>query len=178
MHFTDALAIEGIKNIHRCLERAVKDGTDIEARSGMSYAAFLSGLTLANAGLGLIHGFASSVGGMVNIPHGLVCGTMMGVVNRHNVNSLLRQSEITVAHTKYARVGKILSEMPDKKIQWYIQFVADYIDGLTEKLQLKRLGVFGLKEQDLVTIASITDHKANPVKFETQQLVEMLKSRL
>jgi len=175
---TDALAIEGIKNIHRCLERAVKDGTDIEARSGMSYAAFLSGLTLANAGLGLIHGFASSVGGMVNIPHGLVCGTMMGVVNRYNVNSLLMQSEITMAHIKYTRVGKIFSEKPDQTDNWYMKFATDYIDRLTEKFLLKRLGSFGLKDQDLVKIANNTDHKANPVKFESQQLVEMLKSRL
>jgi alcohol dehydrogenase class IV len=175
---TDAYALEGIRYIHRSLVRAVSNGNDLEARTGMAYAALLSGITLANAGLGLIHGFASSVGGFFEIPHGTVCGTMMGIVNRYNIKALLKQDEETIARLKYAETGKILSGETGKSTEWYLNFTAGYIDELTEKLQLKRLSEFGIRMEDLDRIAEVTDHKANPVKFQKEELAEMLENRL
>ena len=75
--YTDALALEGLKAIKDSLLKSYNDGADIEARTGMSFAALTSGICLANAGLGAVHGFASSIGGMFAIPHGLICGTLM-----------------------------------------------------------------------------------------------------
>ncbi|HEX2395739.1 MAG TPA: iron-containing alcohol dehydrogenase, partial [Bacteroidales bacterium] len=126
--FTDALALDGISHVKDCLERAVRDGHDIAARAGMAYAAYLSGITLSNAGLGLIHGFASAIGGFFYAPHGVVCGTLMGVVNRYNVNSLLSATENTIAHAKYAGLGNLLSGKINRKPQWYIEFAANYIE--------------------------------------------------
>jgi alcohol dehydrogenase class IV len=175
---TDALALEGIRNIHTCLFKAVTHGDDLEARSGMAYAALLSGITLANAGLGLIHGFASSIGGLYRVPHGVICGTMMGSVNRYNIEALLQQNDITLAHQKYGVLGMLFSGRNDKDLQWYMKYVADYIEVATEKLQIRRLGAFGISEADLERIADVTDHKSNPVKFDRKQLVGMLKARL
>jgi alcohol dehydrogenase class IV len=175
---TDALAMEGISKVHSCLIRAVTSGDDIEARSGMAFAALLSGITLANAGLGLIHGYASSVGGYFSIPHGMICGTMMGVVNRYNIDALIQQKSTSHAHEKYTLLGKLLSARNDKTSQWYMKYVADYLDELTDKLHLKHLGEFGITTADLDRIAGSTDHKNNPVKFEKERLVEMLKERL
>ncbi len=175
---TDALALEGITRARSCLVKAVTNGDDIGARSGMAYASLLSGITLANAGLGLIHGYASSLGGLFNVPHGVICGTMMGVVNRHNIKALLRQDTITQAHEKYGSLGKLLSDRHDKNLHWYMRFVADYIDELTDQLHIKHLNEFGINVTDLQRIAENTDHKANPVKFEKEELVEMLRSRL
>ena len=59
-----------------------------------------------------------------------------------------------------------------------MQFTADYLDELTNKLNISRLGAFGLTSEILGKIASETDHKSNPVRFEKEQLVEMLKTRL
>jgi alcohol dehydrogenase class IV len=175
---TDALALEGIRIIHACLYKAVTNGADLEVRSGMAYSALLSGITLTNAGLGLIHGFASSVGASYNAPHGVICGTMMGIVNRYNIEALLQQKTISIAHEKYGRLGILFSERSDKNLRWYLKFVIDYFEELTEKLQIRRLGGFGLLETDLERIADATDHKANPVIFDRHQLVEMLKARL
>jgi alcohol dehydrogenase class IV len=176
--YTDALSLQGISRIHSFLVRAVSDGDDIEARSGMSYAALLSGITLANAGLGLIHGFASSVGGLFNVPHGVICGTMMGNVNRHIIEVLLRHNNIPATQEKYGILGKLLSGKEGNDLHWYMHFVADYVDNLVERLQIQHLGEFGITEPDLDRIAAITDHKSNPVKFEKHQLVEMLRERL
>ena len=175
---TDALALDGIINIHENLLKAVESGNDPEARSGMSYAALLSGITLANAGLGLVHGFASSLGGIIAIPHGILCGTLMAVVNRYNINALLDSKEISTAHRKYETLGKIFSGGEDKSMSWYMQYVSEYLDGLTDKLDLLRLGSFGLTESLIEQVALKTDHKANPVKFEKDQLMQILKERI
>ncbi len=56
--------------------------------------------------------------------------------------------------------------------------MADYLDELTARLEIPRLGVYGATSADLEKIAAVTDHKSNPVRFEKGQLVEMLKERL
>jgi alcohol dehydrogenase class IV len=60
---TDGFCLHGIPLAARSLRRAFLHGDDIAARRDLSLAALLSGLALANAGLGVIHGFASPLGG-------------------------------------------------------------------------------------------------------------------
>ena len=151
---TDALALEGIVQIHRNLVKAWEDGENINARSGMAYAAMLSGITLANAGLGLIHGFASSIGASFEIPHGVVCGTMMAVVNRYNIQSILAGGDKGNLTKKYVFLGKIFSGTETRKNEWYLKFVADYLDELTARLEIPRLGVYGATSSDLEKIAA------------------------
>jgi len=176
--FTDSLALDGIRQVHRHLIVACLNGDNLEAREGMAYAALISGITLANAGLGLIHGFASSVGASYDIPHGVICSTMMGTVNRYNIRALLQKTNYDKSAAKYASLGKILSDRDKKSNEWYMQFVADYLDELTDKLDISKLDAYGVKPEDLEKIASLTDHKANPVVFEKEELVEMLRARL
>ena len=90
---TDCLAVEGFKALKDNLKRSYSDGMDISARSGMSFAALTSGICLANAGLGVVHGFASSIGGMCDIPHGVVCGTIMASANEITVRELRRNGK-------------------------------------------------------------------------------------
>jgi alcohol dehydrogenase class IV len=175
---TDALALEGIVQIHHNLIKVREDGQNINARSGMAYAAMLSGITLANAGLGLVHGFASSVGASFEIPHGVVCGTMMAVVNRHNIRAVLAGNEKVNLTKKYVFLGKIFSGVEARSTQWYLSFVADYLDELTTRLEIPGLGKYGVSDSDLEKIASATDHKSNPVRFEKEELVEMMRERL
>lgn len=59
-----------LRLVHAGLERAVYDGTDLEARRSMSLGSHLAGLAFSNAGLGIVHALASAVGGMTEAPHG------------------------------------------------------------------------------------------------------------
>ncbi len=175
--YTDALALKGLRAISESLLRAVKDGQDREARTGMSFAALTSGICLANAGLGVVHGFASSIGGLYEIPHGVVCGTLMAATNRLMVKRLqtARNNEVTLK--KYAQLGRIFTGGGKMKDDYFINAFLDHLDRLTNELNLPGLKKAGIPEEDFEKIASLTECKNNPVKLDTDDLLEILKIR-
>ncbi|HOB84632.1 MAG TPA: iron-containing alcohol dehydrogenase [Bacteroidales bacterium] len=173
--YTNALALEGLKALKLSLINAYIDGNDVEARAGMSFAALTSGICLANAGLGVIHGFASSIGGLYNIPHGVVCGTLMAVSNEITVKRLREIYGSEPFLSKYSVLARIFLEGNDSRNE--IDSFIEYLHGLTEKLHLPGLKTAGINENDLKKIASATDCKNNPVKLTTGDLCEILQRR-
>src|SRR6185312_12563156 len=77
-----ALCVDGLRRAWTALPRVVRDGHDREAREAMSQAALLSGLALANSGLGLAHGVAAALGSVARVTHGLACAVMLPVAMR------------------------------------------------------------------------------------------------
>lgn len=82
--YTDALALEAIRLVSKALREAVRDGSDMEARTDMCWAEYMAGLSFSNAGLGLVHGIAHQLGGFYNIPHGLANAMMLPRVLEYN----------------------------------------------------------------------------------------------
>jgi alcohol dehydrogenase class IV len=175
--YTDALAIEGLKAIRDSLTGSCHDGSDLEARTGMSFAALTSGICLANAGLGVVHGFASSIGGMYKIPHGLVCGTLMAVTNEINVRELRKVNSDSAALKKYALLGELFLEQSGKSEDFYIDGFISYLHELTDNLNLPGLRNAGVIESDFKEICRITECKNNPVKLSADDLHEILLKR-
>ena len=106
---TDALCLDGIRMAASSLPRAFADGNDAEARTGMSYASLLGGMALANAGLGVVHGFAAPVGGMFDAPHGAVCAALLAAGMRQNIAALRARSPQSEALLRYARIARALT---------------------------------------------------------------------
>lgn len=82
--YTDALALEAIRLVSKALREAVRDGSNMEARTDMCWAEYMAGLSFSNAGLGLVHGIAHQLGGFYNIPHGLANAIMLPRVLEFN----------------------------------------------------------------------------------------------
>ena len=176
--YTDALAIEGLKAVRVSLVRCIKDGRDPEARSDMSFAALTSGICLANAGLGVVHGFASSIGGMYHIPHGVICGTLMSPANEINIRELRRNGANPQALKKYAIMGSLLSDENGRSDDYYIDRFRGYIEELTDELHLPALSRYGIKTEDAGLICAETSIKENPVSLSTENLFEIFSKRL
>ncbi len=70
------------------LVAAFEDGEDIEAREAMQKRAFLSGVCLANGGLGAAHGIAASLGVTLGIPHGKACALALPHVMHENFSAV------------------------------------------------------------------------------------------
>jgi alcohol dehydrogenase class IV len=176
--YTDALAWQGLRAIKSSLWQSFLDGTDIQARNGMSFAALTSGICLANAGLGAVHGFASSMGGMFEIPHGVVCGTLMAVANEANVKELRSNKNNSAALKKYSALGTLFLDPGRKSDEYYIDGFIEYLKELTLKLKLPRLSEYGVTAGDIQSIIENTDIKNNPVVLGREDLGTILYSRL
>ena len=175
--YTDALALKGIRAVAASLEKAYKDGSDTGARSSMAFASLTSGICLANAGLGVVHGFASSVGGRFDIPHGIICGTLMAVSNEITVRKLIHgEGESSFLH-KYARLGEMLMGESGKSDNFYISWFIDYLHHLSYELKLPGLKKAGMTEDSFEEICALTENKNNPVKLTKEEMIEILSRR-
>ncbi|HLT94751.1 MAG TPA: iron-containing alcohol dehydrogenase, partial [Membranihabitans sp.] len=67
---SDGLALQAIRLIGGSLSRAVKNGTDKDARIAMSYGSYIAGLAFHNAGVGAVHALAYPLGGQFHMAHG------------------------------------------------------------------------------------------------------------
>jgi len=151
-------------------------------RSAMAYGSMISGITLANAGLGVVHGFASSIGGYVKIPHGIACGTLLSEATRVNVEKLKeKMPESIELLRKHAIIGALMVDeylINDSDINKYCDILINTLDDWIKKLNIKRLGEFGLKEDDVDEIVKKTGLKNNPVSLTTRDLKKILLNRL
>ena len=74
------LAEEAVCEIFRYLERAYRDGDDMEARTQMLIAAYKAGFAFTRAGVGNVHAIAHTLGGLYNTPHGLANAVILPIV--------------------------------------------------------------------------------------------------
>ncbi|HEX6892923.1 MAG TPA: iron-containing alcohol dehydrogenase [Chryseolinea sp.] len=172
---TDALAVEGLGRVSHSLPKAYTDGSDIEARTDMALAAYLSGNTLANAGLGLVHGFASSIGGFFEIPHGVICSALMPACNRLTVKKLRHTHTNDSALFKYATVGKLFSDHIDKSDDYYIDHLLGLLDEWSRFMNIPQLRSGGISSEHFEKIVRATDNKNNPVALGEDEMMEVLE---
>jgi alcohol dehydrogenase class IV len=177
---TDALAFSGLDFALASLEDVcTREPFNIDKRGKMSYAALLSGITLANAGLGVVHGFASSIGGFFDIPHGVLCGTMLPEAVRISMQEAFKDKQANGwVIRKYATLGEMLCGTVSKDDEKACAALSDYFFRLKENLKLPGLNQFGVTSADAERIAAKTSNKNNPVKLNREQLCQLVISCL
>lgn len=89
----DGIAAEGTRLVFAALPRAVRDGTDLEAR-GMMLAASAMGATAFQKGLGAVHSLSHPIGAVYDLHHGLLNGILLPYVlvfNRPVIEGRIRR---------------------------------------------------------------------------------------
>lgn len=177
---TDALAVSGLQHVQAGFIAAYERGdTDLLARGQMAYAALISGITLANAGLGLVHGFAGPIGGFFPIPHGVVCGTLLGEATRWNIKLLFDNPQKSQrAIEKYANAGALLSGKTPANPREDCDALVQILDEWISRTALPRLGDYGITEADLPRILDKSNNKNSPIQLDQEQMAAILKARL
>jgi len=178
---TDALALSGLAQVRDCLLRAVEQGDDLQARAGMAYAACMSGLTLANAGLGSVHGLASPLGAFFPIPHGVVCGTLVAEATARNIKALEERDATNIALAKYAEAGRILARRPQLDDGQARIVLVETLRQWTQTLNMPRLGSYGVSEADIPLIVANSrgnSMQTNPVLLTDEEIGALVHARL
>jgi alcohol dehydrogenase class IV len=173
--YSDLLATEGLRHIAGSLLAAYRDGKNLEARSGMAMAAYLSGITLTNVGLGLVHGIAGIIGGYKNIPHGIICSAVMSACNNITVRLLRKKASWHPALIKYATAGKIFCDEASKSDAYYTDYLLDLIARWVAEMKIPKLSAFAITRDDLQKFAREAENKNNPLPLNVDEIHEALE---
>ncbi len=176
---TDGICREGLRLVSRSLAEAFRDGSNEQAREDMALAALFSGLALANAGLGAVHGFAGPLGGMIDAPHGCLCGKLLPHVMRANVAALRRDAKSCVSTlARFDEIGHILTHKSGATATDAVEWTAQ----LCRTVSLPGLRRFGLEEgcfpEVIAKAKKASSMKGNPIELRDEELAEILRSSM
>lgn len=179
---TDGFAREGLRRSASALRRAytaarlgVVAPVDREA---LALASLLGGLSLANAGLGAVHGFAAPIGGIFAAPHGAVCAALLAPVMRINVAALRARDPDSAALARYQEVAALVTGQPSATIEDGLEWVA----ALCRALDVPGLARYGMRESDVVELVGkarlASSMKGNPIALTDAELTEIATQAL
>ncbi len=170
---TDAWARMGMIAAGHSLVTAYLDGTDRAARTDMSLCSLLGGLSLANAKLGAVHGFAGVIGGMTEAPHGAICAALLGPVCEAN----LARADARLIR-RFAQVAACLTGVPmatpEDGLHW--------IEHTRAIFEIPPLSAYGLSTRNTDEVVSrsarASSMQGNPVPLSTRELAEVYLAAL
>jgi alcohol dehydrogenase class IV len=171
---TDGFCRQGIPLAARALRRAYHHGREPESRHDMSLAALLSGMALANAGLGAVHGFAAPIGGKFSAPHGAICAAILPHAMEINLRALRSRDPQSIAIRRYQEVGRMLTGRPGATAEDGICWTMD----TCQELQIPPLKSYGIGDHDVPELiaeaARASSMKGNPLALTSEELSESL----
>ncbi|NWG31603.1 MAG: iron-containing alcohol dehydrogenase [Rhodocyclaceae bacterium] len=178
---TDALARSGIMAVKDGLLPFYHDPADAAARQKMAYAALVSGICLANTGLGAVHGLAAPLGACFPIPHGLACGTLLATTTAVNIEALKQRSPDSPALPKYAEIGRRFAMQKGLNGDAARAHLLDTLRQWERALALPRLSACRVTSADfprLVAHCRGSSMKTNPVELTDAEIEYILAERL
>ena len=180
---TDVLAFTGMRYVKDAIIPVCSThALDIGVRSAMAYGSLMSGIALANAGLGIIHGLASSLGGLFEIPHGVVCGTLLAESTKMNITQLQKIGDAgKKGLLKYAMVGALLvgkEGYENVDVSYYCSILIDTLEKWTNDLNIDRLGKYGITIKEVDKIVEKAGLKNNPVQLRREDIMEIVRNRI
>jgi alcohol dehydrogenase len=190
--FTDALALSGLACVRDGLApwfdeavagRGAAGPRSVAAvsRERMAYAALCSGICLAQAGLGAVHGLASPLGAQYPIPHGVACGATLAATTAANVAALEARAGSSVALARYAAVGWLFTGRPGTDDREARSLLVPALDALVAHLAVPRLAAYGITKESIPAIVADSRGSSmttNPIVLTDDEIAAILRASL
>jgi len=178
---TDALALDGISAARDSLLPLYDDPAGAgPAREGMAYAALVSGITLAQTGLGSVHGLASPLGAFFPIPHGVVCGTLVATATRVNIAAMRAREPDNPALVRYTVLGELLCQQTFSTSAVAQDALIALLEDWTAHMDIPRLGQCGVTPGDfdrIVANSRGSSMRTNPIVLADAEIRDILQQR-
>lgn len=146
-------ATKACKIVFDNLVNLYKNGNQIEAREEMSRAAYYAGVAMGRAMLGYVHAIAHKLGGMYNVPHGLVNAIILPyVLDYYGEKAHEKLSELAIA----VGIGNE-TEPTNTLAERFIQAIRD----MNEKMNIPS-SIKEINDDDIDIIAKTALKEANP----------------
>ncbi len=185
---TDALALSGLEAFREgffpAWEGAGEAGGGAEAEAGrtrIAHASLMSGICLAQTGLGAVHGLAPPLGSLFPIPHGVACGTLVAEATEVNIRALEERDAQGPALAKYAHAGALLTGVDLEDREDTFEALVRLLREWTDRLNLPRLSRYGVDlahMEKIVAGSRGSSMKTNPIVLSDGEGAEIISRRL
>jgi len=142
---------------------------DTGARKNMLQASIASGITLANSGLGAVHGFASGIGGMFDIPHGLICAILLPHIIKFNSD---RDKNI------YADIVNYYYKDSSNNIVKFIDEIFELNKILNIPYDFKEFKIDKNLAEEIIERSTGSSMSGNPISFNPEELKKFIENLL
>jgi alcohol dehydrogenase class IV len=197
--FTDALALSGLACVRDGLAAWFGEAEDARgaggpgrgdggrgslaaaARERMAYAALCSGICLAQAGLGAVHGLAAPLGAQFPIPHGVACGATLAAATRVNIAALEERDSQSVALSRYAAAAWLLTGQAGADDRESRSLLVPALESLVARLSVPRLSAYGITEASIPAIVADSRGSSmmtNPIVLTEEEIAAILRASL
>lgn len=174
----DMFCRDAIPRAAKYLLPAYRDGGNSAAREQMAWVSLLGGLSLANAKLGAVHGFAGPLGGMFHAPHGAICAALKAAVMRVNIEVLKKRDAQHFAIDRYKEIAVWMTGNQKATLEDGIKWV----DDLRKELKIPSLSAFGIQKSDFEMIIekarASSSMKGNPILLTDDEMQRILEIAL
>jgi alcohol dehydrogenase class IV len=186
---TDSYAARGLALAATAFPGVCEEPGNLEYREQMGLAAYFSGIALANAGLGFVHGAASPLGAAHPVPHGLICGLLLLPAVKATVETLVREDN-RQGLERYAMAGLLLSGnvrsfeegikacSDTKGLDRGIEQLLETLSSWQKRYPLEPLSRFGFTGKEVKALAPSCGFKNAPASFSLEKVEEILLSVL
>ena len=161
-----ALAMQSVKLIANALPEVWAKPDDSGFRSDMSEGTMLGAVAFASSGLGAVHGLAHPLGAKLHLPHGLVCGILLGEVLKWNVSVCRKELDELAAFAGLTNSDKLIAQVGE----WCDMFGFE-----------RKLSAYGLQKDDLEWIVKNSrsgSMRSNIREFSDAELTSLLEAML
>jgi alcohol dehydrogenase class IV len=169
-----SLAPDALKLALPAIIEAVENPTAREAREGMAHAALVSGMCLANSGLGMAHGVAAALGVHARVPHGAACALMLPTALK--VNREVRQAEIARLAALFQ--GGESPSSPRQAVDWFIAEIELLCRRVGVPQRLSDVGVGREQIPAIVASSRGASMSGNPRELSDHELADILEGLL
>ena len=169
----DIYALQGIRLIATNLEKAVKDGKNVEAREALAFGSLYGGLCLGPVNTAAVHALSYPLGGEFHIPHGLSNAILLPSVMKFNMPANVK---------RHAEVAIALGCEPGKNDEETAQRGVEFIYRLAEAVGIpKKLTDLGIPQTAVPGMAKAAMQvqrllKNNPREVTEQDALEIYNS--
>jgi alcohol dehydrogenase class IV len=159
--------------------RAFDCPDDQQSRESMSHAALLSGIALANSGLGMAHGVAAALGVHCRVPHGLACAVMLPIAIAANVGTSGELTDLLMKLGLFALADDADAKpSAEKLVAAALNRIRDVNAHMGIPSRLSELGVTAEQIPDLVRSSRGNSMDGNPRDIADEELDAILRANL
>lgn len=171
----DGHALSAVRLVSHYLPETIRHPQDLDARTQMAQASLEAGLAFTNAILGATHAMSHQVGGLLDLPHGVINGILLPHVIRFNAHAIPdRFRSLALA------VGLPVADAPVDEVAGLL---SEYVRRLGDEVGVPRgLRDIGVGDDDIARLARSTMRDAclttNPRTADTVDIEGLLRAAL